>query len=104
MAATQPIVAIVGRQNVGKSTLVNRLFGAKETIAHELPGVTRDRIEVPVEWRGRRFTVVDTGGYSARAGGAEGPGARQAGGAAAHADVVLLVGGGQVGVAQEDED
>src|SRR5437588_160841 len=102
MAATPPTVAIVGRQNVGKSTLVNRLFGGKETIADELPGVTRDRIEVPVEWRGRRFTVVDTGGYVSRAGGIEALVSRQAERAASSADVVLLVGDAQVGVQEED--
>ena len=53
MSERAPTVAVIGRQNVGKSTLVNRLFGAKETIAHEQPGVTRDRIEIPVTWRGR---------------------------------------------------
>jgi GTPase len=101
---TRPTVAVVGRQNVGKSTLVNRLFGAKETIAHELPGVTRDRIEIPVEWRGRTFTVVDTGGYVARAGGIEALVSRQAERAATSADVVVLVGDAQVGVQEEDLD
>ena len=57
-----PRVAIIGRQNVGKSTLVNRLFGRRETIAHGMPGVTRDRIELEVSWRGRRFGLVDTAG------------------------------------------
>jgi GTP-binding protein len=99
-----PTVAVVGRQNVGKSTLVNRLFGAKETIAHELPGVTRDRIEVPVTWRGRRFLVVDTGGYASRAGGIEALVSAQAERAAGTADVVMLVGDAQVGVQEEDLD
>jgi GTP-binding protein len=102
MAERTPTVAVVGRQNVGKSTLVNRLFGAKETIAHELPGVTRDRIEVPVTWRGRRFTVVDTGGYATRSGGIEALVSAQAERAAKAADVVLLVGDAQVGIQEED--
>jgi GTPase len=97
-----PTVAVVGRQNVGKSTLVNRLFGAKETIAHEQPGVTRDRIEVAVTWRGRRFLVVDTGGYVGRPEGIEELVSRQAEQAAATADVVLLVGDVQTGVQDED--
>src|SRR5260221_10455641 len=57
-----PLVAVVGRQNVGKSTLVNRLFGHREAIAHPSAGVTRDRVEVEASWRGRRFRIVDTGG------------------------------------------
>ncbi len=55
-------VAVVGYPNVGKSSLVNRLTGAREAVVHERPGVTRDRKELPVEWNGRRFTLVDTGG------------------------------------------
>ena len=54
---------MVGRQNVGKSTLVNRLFGRRDTIAHDMPGVTRDRVEVEAAWRGRRFALVDTAGF-----------------------------------------
>jgi GTP-binding protein len=102
MSERLPTVAVVGRQNVGKSTLVNRLFGAKETIAHEQPGVTRDRIEVPVTWRGRRFVVVDTGGYVGRPEGIEELVSRQAERAADTADVVLLVGDVQTGVQDED--
>jgi GTP-binding protein len=96
------VVALVGRQNVGKSTLVNRLFGRRETIAHEMPGVTRDRIEVPVEWRGRTFTAVDTGGYVTRASGIEALVASQAQRAADEADVVLLVVDSQTGIQEED--
>ena len=102
MSERAPTVAVIGRQNVGKSTLVNRLFGAKETIAHEQPGVTRDRIEIPVTWRGRRFVVVDTGGIVGRPIGIEELVARQAERAADVADVVLLVGDVQTGVQEED--
>jgi GTPase len=97
-----PRVAVVGRQNVGKSTLVNRLLGAREAIAHEEPGVTRDRLEVPVVWRGRTFLAVDTGGYVERAGGIEELVARQAERAAADADMVLLVVDAETGVQEED--
>ncbi len=97
-----PVVALVGRQNVGKSTLVNRLFGSRENIAHELPGVTRDRIEVPVEWRGRTFTAVDTGGYVTGASGIEALVSAQAERAAGSADLVLLVVDSQTGVQEED--
>src|SRR5438105_3488547 len=103
-AGRGPVVALVGRQNVGKSTLVNRLFGRREAIAHEQPGVTRDRIEVPVEWRGRAFTAVDTGGFVSRASGIEALVARQAERAAATADLVVLVVDAQTGLQEEDAD
>lgn len=61
--AQGPVVAVVGRPNVGKSTLVNRLVGRREAIVEERPGVTRDRTAHAVEWLGRHFTVVDTGGW-----------------------------------------
>jgi GTP-binding protein len=102
MSAGPPRVAVVGRQNVGKSTLVNRLFGSRETIAHEQPGVTRDRVEIPVQWRGRTFTVIDTGGYVTRAGGIEALVAHQAERAVDTADLVLLVGDVQTGIQEED--
>ena len=97
-----PVVAIVGRQNVGKSTLLNRLLGAREAIAAEQPGVTRDRVEADVEWRGRRFTAVDTGGYVHRARGIDALVTAQADRAAAEADVVLLVVDAAVSVQEED--
>ncbi len=62
---------MIGRQNVGKSTLVNRLFGRRETIADEMPGVTRDRVEVQTTWRDRTFALIDTGGYTRVARGIE---------------------------------
>ena len=58
-----PVVAVVGRPNVGKSTLVNRLTGRRDAIVEERPGVTRDRTTHMAEWRGRKFTVMDTGGW-----------------------------------------
>ncbi|HZA61155.1 MAG TPA: ribosome biogenesis GTPase Der [Actinomycetota bacterium] len=97
-----PVVALVGRQNVGKSTLLNRFLGAREAIAHEEPGVTRDRVEAEVEWRGRRFTAVDTGGYVKRARGIEELVARQADRATAQADLVVLVVDAVTGVQEED--
>jgi GTPase len=99
-----PVVALVGRQNVGKSSLANRLFGRREAIAHEMPGVTRDRVEREVSWGGRRFLLVDTGGYLHRAAGIEALVTRQAERAAAEADVVLLVVDGQTGPTEEDAE
>ena len=58
-----PVVAVVGRPNVGKSTLVNRILGRREAVVEDTPGVTRDRVTYEAEWVGRRFTVVDTGGW-----------------------------------------
>jgi GTP-binding protein len=92
----------VGRQNVGKSTLLNRLLGAREAISDEEPGVTRDRLEIPVRWRGRTFLAVDTGGYVRRASGIEALVARQAERAAQAADVVLLVVDAETGIQEED--
>jgi GTPase len=97
-----PRVAVVGRQNVGKSTLVNRLFGGRETIADPSPGVTRDRVEVEATWRGRRFGLVDTGGYLPGARGIEALVAEQADRAAAEADLILLVVDAQAGLTEDD--
>ena len=97
-----PTVAVIGRQNVGKSTLVNRLFGRREAIAHDDPGVTRDRIEVDTTWAGRRFGLVDTAGYLQRARGVEALAVEQAARAAADADLVLLVTDVRSGITEED--
>jgi GTPase len=102
MTARLPKVAVIGRQNVGKSTLVNRLFGRRETISDEMPGVTRDRIEVEATWRDRRFALIDTGGYTRVTGGIESLVANQADRAAAEADLVLLIVDAQAGVTEED--
>ena len=58
----KPVVAIVGRPNVGKSTFVNRLVGSRQSIVDDLPGVTRDRLYFDVNWQNKDFTVIDTGG------------------------------------------
>ena len=55
-----PVLAVVGRPNVGKSTLVNRILGRREAVVEDVPGVTRDRVAYDAEWAGRRFTLVDT--------------------------------------------
>jgi len=99
-------VAVVGRPNVGKSTLVNRLVGRRDAIVEERPGVTRDRTTHPVEWRGRRFTVVDTGGWTP--GWARGTVelddavSAQAEQATAAADLVVFVVDATVGITEED--
>ncbi|HEX2031857.1 MAG TPA: ribosome biogenesis GTPase Der [Actinomycetota bacterium] len=97
-----PRVAIVGRQNVGKSTLLNRLLGAREAIADPLPGVTRDRVEAPVSWGGRTFVAVDTGGYVRRARGVDALVTAQADRAMEEADLILLVVDAAVGIQEED--
>jgi GTP-binding protein len=102
MIARLPKVAVIGRQNVGKSTLVNRLFGRRETISDEMPGVTRDRVEVETSWRDRRFALIDTGGYTRITRGIESLVADQADRAAAEADLILLIVDAQAGVTEED--
>jgi GTP-binding protein len=97
-----PRVAIVGRQNVGKSTLLNRLVGRKIAISHETPGVTRDRIEVEARWGDRTFAVVDTGGFARDAAGIELSVARQAERAASAADLILLVVDATAGIQEDD--
>ena len=62
-ARVAPVVAVVGRPNVGKSTLVNRMLGRREAVVQDVPGVTRDRVAYDAIWAGRRFTLVDTGGW-----------------------------------------
>lgn len=97
-----PSIAVLGRQNVGKSTLVNRLFGRRVAIADAMPGVTRDRVELEATWRGRRFGLVDTAGYLHGARGVEALAGRQAERAADGADVVLLVVDVRSGISDED--
>lgn len=98
-----PRVAIVGRPNVGKSTLVNRILGARVAIVEEQPGVTRDRTEHLAEWTGRPFVVVDTGGWEHRAEGMAARIVAQAEAAVAAADLVVFVVDGTVGPLEDDE-
>jgi GTPase len=104
MAASpeRPVVAVVGRPNVGKSTLVNRIIGRREAIVEERPGVTRDRKLLDAEWAGREFTIIDTGGWLAHGGTLDRQVRAQAERAIAAADVVLLVVDASVGVTDED--
>ncbi len=98
-----PTLAIVGRPNVGKSTLLNRIVGRREAIVEEKPGVTRDRKEVEAEWQGRRFLVVDTGGWlPGRDDSLDAKVSQQSEKAMRDADVVVLVVDANVGVAEED--
>ena len=98
-----PRVAIVGRPNVGKSTLLNRIIGRREAIVEERPGVTRDRKEVEAEWLGRPFTLIDTGGWLAKGSELEDKVSSQAESALDDADVVLFVVDAMVGITDQDE-
>ncbi|ENO17506.1 ribosome-associated GTPase EngA [Schaalia cardiffensis F0333] len=98
-----PVLAIVGRPNVGKSTLVNRIIGRREAVVQDTPGVTRDRVSYPAEWAGTTFTVVDTGGWEVDVKGLDRSVAEQAEIAVDLADAVLLVLDATVGVTASDE-
>jgi GTP-binding protein len=99
----QPVLAVVGRPNVGKSTLVNRILGRREAVVQDVPGVTRDRIAYDALWGGRRFTLVDTGGWEPGATGLQASITAQAELAMATADAVLLVIDASVGATTTDE-
>lgn len=98
-----PVLAIVGRPNVGKSALVNRIIGRREAVVEDTPGVTRDRVSYKAEWLGRRFTVVDTGGWEPDAKGINASVAAQAEVAVDLADAVLFVIDINVGATSTDE-
>ncbi|TFV46227.1 ribosome biogenesis GTPase Der [Blastococcus sp. TF02A-35] len=97
-----PVVAIVGRPNVGKSTLVNRFIGRRAAVVQDTPGVTRDRISYEALWNGKRFTVVDTGGWDPKATGIGASITRQAELAMRTADVIVFVVDSQVGATDTD--
>ncbi len=102
---SKPKVAIVGRPNVGKSTLVNRILGRREAIVEEKPGVTRDRKVVDAEWNGREFHVIDTGGWMPFTSGTDldGKVSKQSEAAVREADVVVMVVDAEIGLTDEDE-
>ncbi|MBO0788537.1 MAG: 50S ribosome-binding GTPase, partial [Actinobacteria bacterium] len=110
-AGPVPVVAVVGRPNVGKSTLVNRILGSRQAVVADTPGVTRDRVAYDAFWRGRAFTLVDTGGWEDVPGAEQGQVTRELGAlvtaqarlAAGAADAVLFVVDAQVGVTDADE-
>jgi GTPase len=97
-----PVVAIVGRPNVGKSTLVNRMLGRREAVVQDVPGVTRDRIAYDAVWGGRRFTLVDTGGWEPDAEGLKAQVSAQAERAAVTADLVVFVIDAQTSATETD--
>jgi GTP-binding protein len=102
-AGPAPVVAVVGRPNVGKSTLVNRIIGRRQAVVEDVPGVTRDRIPYDAQWNGRRFTVVDTGGWEPDAKDRAAAIANQAEIAVQTADVVVFVVDVSVGATDVDE-
>ena len=102
-ARAVPVLAVVGRPNVGKSTLVNRMIGRREAVVQDIPGVTRDRVSYDATWNGRAFTVVDTGGWDPDARGLYERIAAQAEVAVEVADAVLFVVDATVGITDADE-
>ena len=102
-APPAPVVAVVGRPNVGKSTLVNRILGRRVAVVQDIPGVTRDRVSYDALWTGRRFVVQDTGGWEPDAKGLQQLVADQAAVAMRTADAVILVVDATVGATAADE-
>ncbi|MBZ4019575.1 ribosome biogenesis GTPase Der [Streptomyces purpurogeneiscleroticus] len=98
-----PVLAVVGRPNVGKSTLVNRFIGRREAVVEDKPGVTRDRVTYEADWNGRRFKVVDTGGWEQDVLGIDASVAAQAEFAIEAADAVVFVVDAKVGATDTDE-
>jgi GTP-binding protein len=98
-----PVLAVVGRPNVGKSALINRIIGRREAVVEDTPGVTRDRVNYKGEWNTRRFTIVDTGGWEPDARGINASVAAQAEVAVDLADAVLFVVDATVGATATDE-
>lgn len=103
MSVARPVVAVVGRPNVGKSTLVNRILGRRQAVVQDTPGVTRDRVSYDAEWSGRDFVLVDTGGWASDATGVAARIAEQAETAIQLADAVVFVVDATVGITDEDE-
>src|SRR2546430_6488897 len=108
--APVPVVAVVGRPNVGKSTLVNRILGSRQAVVEDTPGVTRDRVAYDATWNGRSFTLVDTGGWEAGPGATAHPSrslaeqvTAQARMSVEAADAVLFVVDAIVGITDADE-
>ncbi|WP_026529699.1 ribosome biogenesis GTPase Der [Haematomicrobium sanguinis] len=99
-----PVLAIIGRPNVGKSTLVNRILGRRAAVVEDTPGVTRDRVMYSANWNGRNFTLVDTGGWEQKVQGINASVAQQAEAAVELADAVLMVVDSRVGVTSTDEE
>ncbi len=102
-AGPLPVLAVVGRPNVGKSTLVNRILGRREAVVQDVPGVTRDRVAYRADWAGRDFMVVDTGGWEVDVLGLDAAVAKQAEVAVDLADAVMFVVDATVGATATDE-
>jgi GTP-binding protein len=98
-----PTIAVIGRPNVGKSTLVNRMIGRREAIVEDTPGVTRDRVKYEAEWNGRRFFLIDTGGWEVKPEGISEKITAGAEAAIREADLVMFVVDVQVGALDEDQ-
>jgi len=98
-----PVLAVVGRPNVGKSTLVNRIIGRREAVVQDIPGVTRDRVSYEAEWNGKHFMLIDTGGWDRKVKGLHAQIAAQAERAIAEADAVAFVVDATVGATDTDE-
>lgn len=102
-SAGLPVLAVVGRPNVGKSTLVNRIIGRREAVVEDIPGVTRDRVSYEAEWNGKKFMLIDTGGWDRKARGLGAQVAAQAERAIAEADAVAFIVDASVGPTDADE-
>ncbi|MFM7140269.1 MAG: GTPase, partial [Actinomycetes bacterium] len=104
VVTNRPRVSLIGRPNVGKSTLINRIIGRREAVVQDIPGVTKDRVYYDAQWNGKEFILIDTGGWTQDSSEMMNQISTQVQKAIDESDLILFVLDFKVGITQEDED